>query len=343
VRLDARKNGQIAGSDVVRDRWNAGSTAQPTYGLPGNPAVCYRPTRSRVHLGNVGYIEPHWVSARLFEAEPFRGAIWDPACGMGRIVESAELAGLTTFGTDLVDRGGSARCHAVQHDGTRTYDFLAPRPDHDCIRADNVVTNPPFALAQAFAERAVELVSHKVAVLFPTARLNAARWLQHLPLAHVWLLSPRPSMPPGEAIQRGDKPVGGKTDFCWLILSRAHTESPGLRWLHRDEHRMRPGMYGDIEMSAAHTLLRVGIPGRCRQVRVVERLGEQFQVAGLSQQFSPEVMPEVVESEIGDARLLLHTLPAPGCAIVSAKALSAFAFPRRFCHPMLADRRASTC
>src|SRR6266536_3223815 len=54
VRLDARKNGQIAGSDVVRDRWNAGSTAQPTYGLPGNPAVCYRPTRSRVHLGNVG-------------------------------------------------------------------------------------------------------------------------------------------------------------------------------------------------------------------------------------------------------------------------------------------------
>jgi hypothetical protein len=34
--LDARKNGQITGSDVVRDRWNAGGTAQPTYGFPGN-------------------------------------------------------------------------------------------------------------------------------------------------------------------------------------------------------------------------------------------------------------------------------------------------------------------
>jgi len=31
----------------------------------------------------------------------------------------------------------------------------------------------------------------------------------------------------------------------------------------------------------------------------------------------------------------------PGCAIVSAKALGAFAFPRRFCRPILVDRRAS--
>jgi hypothetical protein len=37
VRLDVRENGQIVGSDVVRDRWNAGSTAQPTYGFPGTP------------------------------------------------------------------------------------------------------------------------------------------------------------------------------------------------------------------------------------------------------------------------------------------------------------------
>ena len=32
----------------------AGSTAQSASGLTGNPAVCYRPRRSRVHLGNVG-------------------------------------------------------------------------------------------------------------------------------------------------------------------------------------------------------------------------------------------------------------------------------------------------
>src|SRR5713226_6200603 len=37
VRLDSRKNGQIAGPDVVRYRWNAESTAQRTHGFPGTP------------------------------------------------------------------------------------------------------------------------------------------------------------------------------------------------------------------------------------------------------------------------------------------------------------------
>jgi hypothetical protein len=35
--LDARKNGQIAGSDVVRTVGTPEDTAQPTYGFPGTP------------------------------------------------------------------------------------------------------------------------------------------------------------------------------------------------------------------------------------------------------------------------------------------------------------------
>jgi hypothetical protein len=31
-----------------------------------------------------------------------------------------------------------------------------------------------------------------VAIIFPTARLNAARWLQDTPLRRIWLLTPRP-------------------------------------------------------------------------------------------------------------------------------------------------------
>jgi hypothetical protein len=53
------------------------------------------------------------------------------------------------------------------------------------VRGGDVVTNPPFRLARAFVERA----------------LNVAR----------------PSMPPGEVIARGEKAKGGKTDFCWLV------------------------------------------------------------------------------------------------------------------------------
>ena len=50
------------------------------------------------------YVEPGWTSARLFEREQFPEPILDPACGMGRIVESAHAKGYAIEGTDLVDR-----------------------------------------------------------------------------------------------------------------------------------------------------------------------------------------------------------------------------------------------
>jgi len=52
------------------------------------------------------YVEPHWVSERLFQEEKFTGGIYDPACGFGRIVESAIDAGHIAHGADLVDRRG---------------------------------------------------------------------------------------------------------------------------------------------------------------------------------------------------------------------------------------------
>jgi hypothetical protein len=51
------------------------------------------------------YIEPEWCSERLFAVEQFTGAIWDPCCGIGRIVEAARRAGYPTIASDIVDRG----------------------------------------------------------------------------------------------------------------------------------------------------------------------------------------------------------------------------------------------
>src|SRR6516225_10039224 len=50
------------------------------------------------------YVEPPWCSRRLFEAEAFEGAIHDPCCGFGRIVDSARFAGLVATGADIVAR-----------------------------------------------------------------------------------------------------------------------------------------------------------------------------------------------------------------------------------------------
>ena len=170
------------------------------------------------------YIEPEWCSRRLFEEEPFEGAIYDPARGLGRIVVSAQQAGLQAYGSDIVYRGWDST----------PQDFLAHRDSHD-----NIVTNVPFKIVRPFIEHALRLTRHKVATILPQARLNAARWLQQTPLARVYLLTPRPSMPPGRVILAGEKPKGDKRDFCWLVFEHGHVGDPGMRWLHRDKARTR--------------------------------------------------------------------------------------------------------
>jgi hypothetical protein len=60
--LDARKNGQIGGSDVVRDAWNVGSTAEPAPWLPRNPTLCYRSRQFGSHLGNLGLFQT-WAAS----------------------------------------------------------------------------------------------------------------------------------------------------------------------------------------------------------------------------------------------------------------------------------------
>jgi hypothetical protein len=167
------------------------------------------------------FVEPIWVSQRLFEEEKFAGEIYDPACGFGRIVESALAVGIEAYGSDLVDRGFTG----IRRDFLRQ---IAPG------RHDNIVTNPPFDQLEQFTRHAVERSRRKTAVISPTARLNAARWLKDLPLRRIWLLTPRPSMPPGHVVKSGGKVTGGKQDYCWLIFERGYVGQPELDWLHRD-------------------------------------------------------------------------------------------------------------
>jgi hypothetical protein len=186
------------------------------------PAKGKRPRRSHIfdRDDHDFYVEPAWCSERLFAVEPFVGLIWDPAAGSGTIPRAARAAGLSNFASDIADHG----CGPCQ-------DFLiASAP----VEAFDVVTNPPFRLARAFVERALTLGARKTAVIFPTARLNAARWLEPLPLAKIYLLTPRPSMPPGEVIARGERPGGGRMDFAWLVFNHGHSGPPELRWLPRD-------------------------------------------------------------------------------------------------------------
>ena len=179
------------------------------------------------------YVEPEWVSKRLFEEESFEGGVLDPACGSGRIVRAAEAAGLVAFGTDLIEREGGC---------VGSWDFLSGDYPRELLMAEaygpceNTVSNPPFKDAERFVRIALAITPRKVAMLLPISWLNGdkrSRWLETTPLRRVWIITPRPSMPPGAVIAAGHKPGQGTQDFAWFVFLRGYDGRPEIRWLRR--------------------------------------------------------------------------------------------------------------
>lgn len=161
---------------------------------------------------NDWYQDQPEATEALLRVERFSGLSWDPACGIGTIPKVFDGARLTVVGSDLVDRADGAYPRR---------DFLALWVPNHLDPVANIVSNPPFNLAQAFAQHALTIATHKVAFLLPLTFLEGmkrAQWLAASPLARVHVFSWRISMPPGELLQAGAvKPEGGKKAFAWFV------------------------------------------------------------------------------------------------------------------------------
>jgi hypothetical protein len=183
------------------------------------------------------YVEPAWCSARLLAVENFgpRGTlIADPACGFGTIACEIERAGYRVLASDVVMR---PRPRSIPYSGGFGFfsrDFLNGYGERLSERPRSIICNPPFDHVEEFCRRACEIATHKVAMISPLRRLPAAHWLQELPLETIYLLTPRPSMPPGEYIMAGNTPGGGSQDFVWLVFNKQRRGAPKMRFLHRD-------------------------------------------------------------------------------------------------------------
>ncbi len=162
------------------------------------------------------YIEPEFVTTGLLNVERFVGGIWDPACGGGNIMRAAQSSNNRGFfyGTDLVDRGAP-----FFH---RTLNFL----DYDGpALAPNIICNPPYFRAagtEAFIRKALALATGKVAVFtdvrFITGSGRANGIFSEHPPHRIWMITPRPSCPPGAYLASGGKAGGGTADYVWLIF-----------------------------------------------------------------------------------------------------------------------------
>lgn len=166
------------------------------------------------------YPTPAWGTHALMLNEPFHGStIWEPACGNGAMAEVIkQYTHSEVIATDLYDRGY----------GEANVDFLG-FTDYTC---DNVITNPPFNIAEEFFFKAYEVAEKKVAFLLRTAFVESKgrydRIFSKTPPTTIWTFSERLSMYP--AGQKGVK-GGGTTSYSWFVWDKENpAETSELKW-----------------------------------------------------------------------------------------------------------------
>lgn len=162
------------------------------------------------------YPTPPEGTEALLSVEQFTGDIWEPACGDGAISKVLQAHGHNVISTDLVDRGF----------GESRVDFLMEyRP-----RAENIITNPPFKLANEFIRQSVSLTTGKVAMLMRLACLEGVERREiydNTPLARVWVFSKRLSM-----YRNGENNgTSGMLAFAWFVWDHSYIGRPTLGWL----------------------------------------------------------------------------------------------------------------
>lgn len=163
------------------------------------------------------YPTPAPATRALLALEKFAPRVWEPACGDGAITRELEAAGYSVESTDLLDRG----C------GMSRIDFLMERR----LLAPDIVTNPPFKLAEEFVRHSLDLGAGKVAMMLRLAWLEGSarkRLFDSTPLARVLIASRRLSMARGGEDMTGR--AGSMIAFAWFVWDREHAGPPALKW-----------------------------------------------------------------------------------------------------------------
>lgn len=172
------------------------------------------------------YFTPHWVTELLCEVEPFRDTIWEPACGAGHMVDA--LFGATESvitASDIYDHGK----------GYSVKDFLQPWCNTLHTNAD-IVTNPPFNLAQKFIEHALDMTGYhdgKVAMLLPF-NFDAAKGRRHIFNDHPAFKAKHTLTSRIRWANLEQKKNGPSTNHAWFVWDWTNSSPPIASYLFKE-------------------------------------------------------------------------------------------------------------
>lgn len=155
----------------------------------------------------------------LLDRESFCRRVWEPACGMGHLSDKLKRLGYDVRESDLV----------VRKEGVEQRDFLFFNTEgYD----GDIITNPPYAVAQEFVEQSLRCVSdgHKVAMLLKLLFLEGLERRKlfdvHPPI-RVHVYSKRIS-----CFKNGDMGVGGGAlCYAWFVWEKGYNGKTTIDWI----------------------------------------------------------------------------------------------------------------
>ena len=172
---------------------------------------------SRERADNDYYPTPPEATHALLQREKFEGLIWEPACGDGAISTILEDYGYEVLSTDLIDRGY----------GKGGIDFLTSD-----LTAPNIITNPPFSIAEAFLKHSLNQTTGKVAFLCKLQFLEGAKRkiiFENSPLKTVYVFSKRIKFHAnGDTTKKTNSSM---LCFAWFVFEHGYEGEPSLSWI----------------------------------------------------------------------------------------------------------------
>ncbi len=204
----------------------------PTYemvkkALTGTSLAGTSVTRERVD--NDFYATPTSAVEAILNEVKLNGSILEPAAGQGHIskVLKQYYPYSEIVSTDLVQREGRFGIPIQGGVDFLTYNFNR--------KFDNIITNPPFTLAQEFIERALELSNDKVIMFAKIQLLEGSKrreMFDNSPLKYVYVFTKRVNpLRNGEELDEKGKPWASTMCFAWFVWEKGNKTEPIIRWL----------------------------------------------------------------------------------------------------------------
>lgn len=176
---------------------------------------------SRVRVENDYYATPIESTKALLNEENFVGDILEPCCGEGHISKVLKEYGYDVISNDLVDRGY----------GEYNQDYLISTN----LKADNVITNPPFKYAKEFVEKSLQDTTGKVAMFCKIQLLEGVsrkELFENTPLKTVYVFSKRQNpLRNGSPVDENGKKWSSTMCFAWFVWEHGYEGNPEIKWL----------------------------------------------------------------------------------------------------------------